>query len=496
NGGTIKLDYGYVMRESEAPSSNALTTTNTGEAPSNALPSTNGEGTIVASSSTATTEESSTSTTNTDVFHTRQLMFPLMLTVHQGLQATNIDILLFSGTSPDSDFDSDDVKKSQHQRHQQQQEQRHIDADALTKSGRNLSLEELMVDPFGQEGHEVVKRIPHERVRDYCLFTFDLKNLWSHPFEVSFEIYDDEDQLAPSSVSTTIVHAGCTKRVILPIQRINLPETLVNLAIPTSDWRQHVVGKVRKFTSKVEQRTRQAMFWYKEALVGGLKQPGLLVAKWNCSSDRAGQLNLRNLRLNNPMLNVLKMEQVSYSVRMIELPEETDSPTSTTAAKPATNNMIRTKGLSHFECPVRRFVAIEWTIVNRTANPLKLCMRIQPVQDLNNGTAETGWVNMDVNMEDRIMWGGCLENTLPELAGYTSSSKGENTGALASSNAKSTTTTYLLPVVFLADGTYKFLYHTEDVMGNVERGGGNDLFWGAEPVVVEAVGERGLGGGV
>lgn len=66
---------------------------------------------------------------------------------------------------------------------------------------------------------------------------------------------------------------------ILPVKPFSLSPDIYNRAIPTPDWRQFVVGKVKKSSPK-EESYRQMMFWYKESLLGGLETRGRIVGRW------------------------------------------------------------------------------------------------------------------------------------------------------------------------------------------------------------------------
>ena len=67
---------------------------------------------------------------------------------------------------------------------------------------RNLSLQEMMVD-------DDVMNSTIQMSKDSCLFTFDLRNVWRHPFSVSFSL-DKEGKC--TELLSTVVHGGSTKR--------------------------------------------------------------------------------------------------------------------------------------------------------------------------------------------------------------------------------------------------------------------------------------------
>jgi hypothetical protein len=62
-----------------------------------------------------------------------------------------------------------------------------------------------------------------------------------------------------------------------------LPHDQVSKSIPEPDWKQFVVGKMKKL-SPHEKYMRNMLFWYKESLLGGLETRGHIVGKWTSVS--------------------------------------------------------------------------------------------------------------------------------------------------------------------------------------------------------------------
>lgn len=120
-------------------------------------------------------------------FFTRRLYLPLLVAVKSAIKVQNPDILLFGKEIKWREDDGVDERVSLsaatgHPLHKREE--------------RRYSLEEMMVDPFGfssekqSQNHLLIKNIPVDRASEYCLLTFDLKNVWNHLFEVVFEIYE------------------------------------------------------------------------------------------------------------------------------------------------------------------------------------------------------------------------------------------------------------------------------------------------------------------
>jgi hypothetical protein len=116
-------------------------------------------------------------------FYTRQLYLPLLVAVRTAIKVQNPDILLFGKEIKWREDDDDRLSAATGHPRAERRERRY-------------SLEEMMVDPFGFSGekqsknHLLIKNIPIDRAAEYCLLTFDLKNVWNHLFEVVFEIYE------------------------------------------------------------------------------------------------------------------------------------------------------------------------------------------------------------------------------------------------------------------------------------------------------------------
>ncbi|TPX33913.1 hypothetical protein SmJEL517_g03387 [Synchytrium microbalum] len=373
-------------------------------------------------------------------FYTRELVVPVLLTVHRTLEALSLDVLLMGGLGP-------------------------VEPSASTKItvNRSLSLEDLVTDPVGiSEEEKAVGVIPADQRNEYALITFDLRNSSTAVFEVTFDLYADEeksDVVEKGFQVTTVVHAHQTKRIVLPIKRIYLSEAVAHQPIPFPDWRQFVRTQRPKF-SEWEEHIRRALFWYKEELVGGLEGRGRVVGRWLTSKGRQGNFSLRNVYLTPPMLSSLQREQVSFQARVIPLEGSTQT--------------IRTISSARYVCPVRECVVLEWTVTNRMEHPAKFLLRIQGVQDHQNGTFET-----DIT-DTQLMYGGSLEYVFPMLAAMGGSS------------------IYRLPCIFRGCGEYRFLYHVENRYIPEKTNGATAAtstmatnkrvdeiaFWGPEPLVV------------
>ncbi|KAJ3364330.1 hypothetical protein HDU91_002648 [Kappamyces sp. JEL0680] len=225
------------------------------------------------------------------LFCTRELSIPFLLTVVQALSFKNADLLHFAAASASDAISSPSVM-------------------AVTE--RSLSVEEIMMNPRLSTTIETA-----DSESNTFLMTFDFHNAWDEPFKVTFEIYNgnsrllttDQDTLTPTSSSTTLLHAGVTKRIILPIARFFLPKSTIQRAVPTPSGKQFVVSKNLR---AVPEGLRRALFWYKEHLIGGLETRGRL------SNGRAGIACFREFELLPRFIPIMTSDSIQILGSFVE----------------------------------------------------------------------------------------------------------------------------------------------------------------------------------
>ncbi|KAH9951944.1 TRAPP II complex [Amylocystis lapponica] len=196
-----------------------------------------------------------------DVFHTRQLTYPVLVTVYHMLECHAMDILTYSSSTLSTLLGPPDK-----------------DEEPAVRARRAL----LNVDD----------------VEDWCLFSIEVRNMYGLPFEVTFE----RNQLGVQPASTTtLVPPGSTSRLIMPVKKILLSEEHVSRPIPSLSDRQFVVNKA-KLTS-TEDKAQRELFWYREELFKAV------YGRWRENGGtRSGELSLRQQRMTLPMLEVLRTE--------------------------------------------------------------------------------------------------------------------------------------------------------------------------------------------
>ncbi|KAI8896985.1 TRAPP II complex [Globomyces pollinis-pini] len=327
-----------------------------------------------------------TETSNGD-FYTRDLSIQFLLTVVNSLSFRNPDTLYHTLAN--------DTAESIN----------------LTLADRSISVEEMLMDT------RLTTNIPEiEDHSNIFMFTFDIRNQWDEPFKLKFDIYDDDESNTPTSSSSTLIHAGVTQRIILPIKRIFILKHDVQKPIPTAAGKQFVVTKVDQSLPEGLQR---ALFWYREALIGGLQTRGRLVVSWLCSKGRKGFLPLRSLKLNPRMLAVLKSGNIDIKA------EFSDS------------NLITELGPNRYQSMAYHPVKLKWTITNNQDVSVRLIFRVCPAKDTSVGPIPQTSVHQVVPI-------GSLSRILTKLEPGTS-------------------TTVEMSFLFTAFGDVKLLAHVEHI---------------------------------
>ncbi|KAG0291097.1 hypothetical protein BGZ96_005499 [Linnemannia gamsii] len=332
----------------------------------------------------------------------------------------------------------------------------------FSKVDKRQSVEQLLskargdaVLPGEQIEAAISRRVALGNKNEYCLLTLDVRNVWTVPVEVAMLVDDSEEgeglDVSRLIKSTTVIQPGSTQRIILPVRRMVLSTEQLATPIPTLSTKQFVLARGAALSSE-DQAKERALFWFREEL---LKR---VVARWTCkdASGRFGKFDLRTLRLTKPMLNVLKIEDISFLVTMeptAAMNEDQDDGTEKEGVEGSSRGGLEQIGSNRWRCPVEKFAQIRFTVVNRSHQDVKLCLRMQPVQVHGDGT-------MEYDMGTRMVWHGVLQAPLAKMQ-------------------PDSTTSHVLPVCFYSRGEYKVLYHAEDVRRRL-------VYYDHEPLVVEA----------
>jgi len=194
-------------------------------------------------------------TENQSTFYTRQIAFPVSVTVNASIQLHRLDIL-----------------------------------PVVRDTSLALSL-------------------TNEQKQGYCLLVFDLRNAWPKPLEINVkmqnqEIYSSDN--VPFLRSREVVQPGHLSRMVLLLPKIHIKNP--HARVRTANERQFVVST--NALSADTERIARELFWYREALLDRLS------ATWQESgSSKQGMIDLRNaVRMTPRMVDALKLDDVDIQL--------------------------------------------------------------------------------------------------------------------------------------------------------------------------------------
>ncbi|KAL8731396.1 MAG: hypothetical protein Q9181_004334 [Wetmoreana brouardii] len=261
-----------------------------------------------------------------DLFYTRQLSIPLAITVNASIDITRTDLLSFSSIfawqNQQRQMHSPSTKKADSP---PVQTRRPSSVSSRPKSHKftanNENRFQSLLSRIGLSTND----------NSHCLLCLDCRNSWPTPLSISIQVRSshsehitDSTQRSPSSDTsqkpgkskTTIAYTvhesllpGTTKRILLLLPRLRLPHAHNPIPI-LSAQKQFVVGTGPKTSYEAELNARE-MYWYRETLLN------LLQATWTEeSTGRKGQINIRNIRLSERMINILKLPELETTMTL------------------------------------------------------------------------------------------------------------------------------------------------------------------------------------
>ncbi|KAI5803120.1 TRAPP II complex [Geopyxis carbonaria] len=264
-------------------------------------------------------------------FFTRQVIFPVTVTVNASIELARVDFVPFSPS---------DIASS--------------------------PPPEAAFGPFKQ-------LYADKNPGDYCLLLLDLRNVWPQPLAIKLTLaeYTAEDT----------IQAGHTTRLILPVRRIFHSNPTAPIPSVSASQRQFVVSST-KVSLEQERQGREA-FWYREALLDGL------TGTWSeLGSSRSGDIELRGLRLSPRMVETLRIEDVAISCSvLVSNSSDSGENSGDNSEETSDDNGGVTSGDSDaaiqlsphkFLVPTDTFQTLTTTITNRTARRLRPLFRLLP----------------------------------------------------------------------------------------------------------------------
>ncbi|OGE51151.1 hypothetical protein PENARI_c014G03753 [Penicillium arizonense] len=309
-----------------------------------------------------------------DTFYTRQLFVPLTVTVNASVEVARCDVLPFSG-----DF----AWKN------------HIEPPVDSKKPDAL-LSTTDHDPFSQ----VLTRLGNGAYGpDHCVVLLDLRNAWPSPLSVWLRVSEhsisvsseatEDDPTGKYSVGGEL-QPGQVCRFVLVLPRVYLDNPHASIPVVNTGTRRQFVVSANKLSFEAEAASREA-FWFREELLkrvlGGWKEP---------ATGREGSIDLRNVRLNNRMVEAMRLEDIEMTFSLI-------SPSSS-----ETTPGVEQTGRSRFRVKTDDLLTLTVTVRNRSSRAIHPLLRLQPsLRHQPN--------NVALDLTRRLVWTGMLQQALPIL---------------------------------------------------------------------------------
>lgn len=310
-------------------------------------------------------------------FYTRQVIFPVTVTVNSSIELVRVDFVPFS---TDLQFEV---------------------FTGAVGNGENSEEEE---EGMGQQGQfkELFKRMGvKDDPGEYCLMLLDLRNVWPQALRIKLFARDspptvgedEEEGWKGAFHAEDILQAGHTSRVILPIRRIFLAEPTASIPSLSANQRQFVVSTA-KITPEQERQTREA-FWYREEILKYIR------GTWEeLGTGRVGDIELRGVRLTSRMVETIRVEDVGINIGVKESAPE-DCPD-------GVDPVMRRIGPSKYLVATDTFLTLTAKLTNRTNRTIQPLLRLLPA--LRNQIPSVA-----LDLTRRLAFNGLLQQSIPPL---------------------------------------------------------------------------------
>jgi trafficking protein particle complex subunit 9 len=324
-----------------------------------------------------------------DKFYTRQLSFPVAVTVNASIEVPRCNMLPFS-----SDFAWRNTQR----------------ASLPYRNGADprgvvprLESRSTSYTPLPSDGGQFTSLLGRlglgSHGDDHCLLLLDLRNVWPFPLSVSIQVRDllsplssPSDQWRRAYTVHESVQPGHVSRAVLLIPRMFVSDP--HKPIPLIGNQRQFVVSTSKLSVEAEHAHREA-FWYREEVLKYVR------GYWReDSTGREGSIDLRRgIRLNAKMIEALKIEDIEIALSV------QPSMTSGDELSP-----ILQQGRSHFNLQINFFATLNIKVHNRSSDELHVLLRIQPsLSDQPHTIA--------LDLSKRLAWTGMLQRALhPPLA--------------------------------------------------------------------------------
>lgn len=382
-----------------------------------------------------------------DRFYTRQLSIPLTTTVNASVDVTRTDVLPFSTSfawqnqqKPPSQSRPPSAKKPETPTDKTRRYSSTSNRKKSSKAANNENRFQSLLCRIGLS--------PNDKA--HCLLYLDCQNSWPTPLSLSIQVRPSSIQDTDGSAPTTISHSpksdittsklaytvheslqpGHTKRILLLLPRLRLAHA--QLPIPSLDPEQQFIVSSSPKVAYEAQIAARENYWYREALLNTLH------ATWSEeSTSRMGIINLRNIRLSDRMVDVLKLPELEVEMKLLlnsassngnthnELSGESKDETASkedhddVPLEDIHTSSFKQIGLTNYVVPLSEPLTLTITLTNHSSSSIHPLLRLQPLLKPPNG-AHPHHVALDIGR--KFLVHGLLQQALPVLQPGQSSS--------------------------------------------------------------------------
>ena len=332
-----------------------------------------------------------------DTFYTRQLSIPITITVNASVEVARCDIVPLTGDFAWSNMsrNSQDLSASgiddKSLRLTLSQETLPQQLPAKGEAQLTSMLSRLGIEPYGSE---------------HCLVILDLRNIWPNTLSVNLQVSEDSRIViakevmgqvsSGSAVFSGDLQPGQASRFILILPRIFLDKPHTPIPILNTGFRRQFVVSANKLSFEAEAASREA-FWYREELLKCIS------GQWKeDSSGREGKIEFRNIRLNQRMVDALRIDEIEVTFQLSRLRIE--------SKKHSKSEAVIQIGRSKYITKTNDFLTLTVGIQNHSSESIHPLLRLQP--SLRNQPS-----TIALDLSRRLVWTGMLQQVLPILKG-------------------------------------------------------------------------------
>lgn len=178
-------------------------------------------------------------------------------------------------------------------------------------------------------------KLKNHKLSQFCLLALDFVNMWSEEMEVcvdftpsctkEIEVHNSDDSIdkiiEENFTVKTFIPSRKNIRIFVPLLRMNFDDEFLNRRIPSLRNKQFVIDNK---TPMAEQIFIKHAFWYKEEILKRINATWRVVPKKdsNSNKERSGVINMRSFRFSSRMIEVLEVEKIKISLKLLDNNDE------------------------------------------------------------------------------------------------------------------------------------------------------------------------------